>query len=235
MAAESEGSICSVCKKCVKSNECGMGCEGFCQGWYHITCVQISKRDYDRFRALGEQSVWYCVRCRLDVRKMIQEATTEGDAASSGSGSGQEEGRTSPALSIVLDEINTLNSGYLALEKRIISLEQTRDRPCVGTSDISPAVVTSDIEGVPVTLTIEDEKPPIGCCQPSETKCSISQRPQNTANNRRTRKQTSRKSLSSAKSPVCPSVSSTDVASHRRGKRRRKAETGLTVLVLRKK
>lgn len=93
---------CGVCKKCVGKSEYGMGCEGFCEKivLYHISWIRNGKRDYDKFKALGDKSVWYCASCKLDVQKMIRSVTT-GVAAVSSSKSAVNQGNSEyPALNI---------------------------------------------------------------------------------------------------------------------------------------
>lgn len=126
-------STCGSCGKCVKNNHFGMGCEGYCAKRFHIGCVGLVKKDYDKFMELGNKSVWYCPSCRIEVQHVIE--TDVGTQKKIDNGNVNND--NSPALSVVLDEINTINYSYVALEKRIYELEVLNDRLAVEKCDVS--------------------------------------------------------------------------------------------------
>jgi hypothetical protein len=108
---------CQTCRKLVKDDEFALECEGFCEKWYHSKCIGVGKRNYDKIVALKEDSTWYCGPCKSEVNALIKSRRELLKVGKSLNVSDK------PALSVILDEIFTLNANYLMLEKRIIDIE----------------------------------------------------------------------------------------------------------------
>lgn len=62
MAGVTGSELCGACGKVVDSEEGSIGCDGACDKWFHIKCVNISKK---RFRQLcnNKNDKWYCETC----------------------------------------------------------------------------------------------------------------------------------------------------------------------------
>lgn len=46
-----------------------MICELYCEKWFHIRCVNISKDDFGKIKSLGKKRRWFCDRCEITVNK----------------------------------------------------------------------------------------------------------------------------------------------------------------------
>lgn len=160
-AVTGASSSCGSCKKCVKSNQYGLQCEGFCTQWFHIGCVTISKKDYEHFQDLGDKIVWFCPTCLKDIRDLIctGKDSTEKEVDQIILNDSHKD--KSPALSVVLDEISSLNSNYLALEKRIIELECVKPR-LADTQSCDTGFMLHQAEKDCIASMVDD-----GSCKPS--------------------------------------------------------------------
>lgn len=58
---------CGTCRKVIGGGQRAISCNG-CEGWYHIMCVGMEKKDYDYHAARGEASVWVCNECLKGMR-----------------------------------------------------------------------------------------------------------------------------------------------------------------------
>ena len=57
--------ICPICENQVKEE--GLGCEN-CEFWFHITCVNISKEQYN-FISQKEELLFVCKSCKVKSKK----------------------------------------------------------------------------------------------------------------------------------------------------------------------
>lgn len=156
---------CGSCGKCVSERQYGMGCEGLCAKWFHIGCAGLVKKDYEKFMGLGDKSVWYCSACKPKVQDLIAAAldSQNSPVLRNGNVLVNTDKSSAPALSVVLDEITSLNSIYFALERRINDLELSRDKVSCGNDVIVVNEVTA--EACSVTKDVNQLN-----CQPLETK-----------------------------------------------------------------
>lgn len=56
-------SKCGYCHKTVNDDCEAIQCEGECNLWYHIHCVEIDRREYNRLSNCDEE--WTCDKCAL--------------------------------------------------------------------------------------------------------------------------------------------------------------------------
>ncbi len=56
---------CGVCQEEVDDQ--GMGCEGGCDKWYHISCINMSPADYESFSS-NPRAYWECSSCHPLVK-----------------------------------------------------------------------------------------------------------------------------------------------------------------------
>lgn len=153
-----EDGVCRSCDRVVKENDFALGCDGLCEKWFHIKCISVGKKDYDKFIALGEKSVWFCDTCKIEVKALI---TARKELLKFGKSVGKSD---SPAISIIMDEINVLNSNFSMLERRLFDLECSRKHADddIGLTSLSTTRLTSHAlvsNSVSVTTVNDDTVP----------------------------------------------------------------------------
>lgn len=96
--------VCDKCKVKVEASHLGICCE-FCEGWFHIKCVNISKECYEALRIVTG-SHWFCDTCNVRVSEVIQSML-----------------RTNERLDQVIKKQNDYNSALTRAEARQETLE----------------------------------------------------------------------------------------------------------------
>lgn len=67
---------------------------------YHLKCIyNIAKEECEKFGYLAEKSVWYCTKCKIEVKRLINRHLFDFI-----------HGLFSPHLQIVLDQLEEVNS-----------------------------------------------------------------------------------------------------------------------------
>lgn len=111
MAVEKEDSACGVCKKVVKSNQNGLKCEAFCFKWFHTKCIDISNDEYAMFNKLGDKALWFCSKCRVEVKSLPIQNNQDKSPCDADN------------LKLVLDELDLISKNFLELSQRVGKLE----------------------------------------------------------------------------------------------------------------
>ncbi|KAG8326435.1 hypothetical protein J6590_041118 [Homalodisca vitripennis] len=73
-----EESLCGKCNVPV-SNEMAMGCDGFCQLWYHPYCVDIDNEMYAVINYIAVKVKWYCEACNNKLKMLIRKSSKVDD------------------------------------------------------------------------------------------------------------------------------------------------------------
>jgi len=67
---KNEEASCAVCSKIVSNEDLALECE-ICETWFHISCEDITKQEYD-FLSDHKSVHWYCSTCNKNVAKVIR-------------------------------------------------------------------------------------------------------------------------------------------------------------------
>lgn len=70
--SEEENLICKICSKVVADGESAVFCEGKCQSWYHISCVNISSQQYKKIAIAEKMLIWMCKSCKKDFKCFVK-------------------------------------------------------------------------------------------------------------------------------------------------------------------
>jgi hypothetical protein len=62
---------CAVCFKLTKSNEYAIACDGFCQKWYHIKCIDLPVSNYSQIQAVSDNIKWFCAKCEVRFNNLV--------------------------------------------------------------------------------------------------------------------------------------------------------------------
>ena len=71
MAANSGGRKTAACLKCkitVKKDDLALKCDGFCESWFHIGCVDVSKEIYEDINKICDEIMWMCGVCKKHLK-----------------------------------------------------------------------------------------------------------------------------------------------------------------------
>jgi hypothetical protein len=71
MAASTDSLYCSVCKSALRSRDKRVKCDGRCQNWHHISCVNLSTSEHQKILDLGCKIKWFCEVCDDGVTKFV--------------------------------------------------------------------------------------------------------------------------------------------------------------------
>lgn len=90
MSAANNSAHCGKCCNPVTTDDAGIGCEGYCNSWFHKDCVGMSAGDYSTLRKPSCSLMWLCETCKKELTFMkagkdeLKEIRTElGDLKSS--------------------------------------------------------------------------------------------------------------------------------------------------------
>jgi hypothetical protein len=59
-AGRKAGLRCGLCNNSVTNRTGGLKCSGMCTRWFHLNCVNISKKECNMFDELGDKAYWFC-------------------------------------------------------------------------------------------------------------------------------------------------------------------------------
>lgn len=68
--------ICKPCNSEVKNRDNGIICD-YCDCWFHAGCTGLSASNYKHFKALGENSFWFCAADKEKVANFIKNHKVE--------------------------------------------------------------------------------------------------------------------------------------------------------------
>ncbi|KAG8252282.1 spermatid nucleus differentiation [Homalodisca vitripennis] len=63
MAGGEDDSKCGCCNYLVNNDDDALLCDGMCGKWFHIKCVDMTKKLYSKISELENVVVWYCKPC----------------------------------------------------------------------------------------------------------------------------------------------------------------------------
>jgi len=66
---EEAGSVCDACREEVKENQSGIMCD-LCDGWFHSSCLKLSKKVLDFYRMNPKSATWVCYLCKEGNKRM---------------------------------------------------------------------------------------------------------------------------------------------------------------------
>lgn len=70
MSDEDDNDNCGVCKKLVREEDNGIGCE-VCHQWFHAGCTKMAAELYKMLKKYRSQP-WFCKRCTADIKQIKQ-------------------------------------------------------------------------------------------------------------------------------------------------------------------
>lgn len=120
---------CPVCVKSVLDSDEGMGCGGACQRWFHRTCINMSKADYQRY--CGNNTLhWYCSRtdcvdtANMSLTQLSSQMTSVLSKLDKLLGQAKKIDEISKDVSEIKTELSTIRDGLSDLEPRMDSVEE---------------------------------------------------------------------------------------------------------------
>jgi hypothetical protein len=63
-----DGELFCICQTPYDDDQEYIGCEGVCDGWFHIECVGISKKKFKEMSRPGYSEPWHCDDCKKRMR-----------------------------------------------------------------------------------------------------------------------------------------------------------------------
>ncbi|KAG8270799.1 hypothetical protein J6590_077064 [Homalodisca vitripennis] len=82
MAGGEDDSKCGCCNYLVYNNDDALLCDGMCGKWFHIKCVDMTKKLYSKISELENVVVWYCKPCSSKVSSIIRKSVDVEDLLS---------------------------------------------------------------------------------------------------------------------------------------------------------
>lgn len=71
MAPCDDEEFCGHCNKVFKGGDLSVNCDLYCAKWFHIKCINISKSDHEKMKALIANNKWFCLPCEQVFKKYI--------------------------------------------------------------------------------------------------------------------------------------------------------------------
>lgn len=62
---------CGICREDVP-NDCAMLCDGICNEWYHLRCVNLDNDDYISINDMADKIKWFCRECNFKLETFFQ-------------------------------------------------------------------------------------------------------------------------------------------------------------------
>lgn len=63
---------CGACGDAVDESF-AVGCEGFCDRWFHPECVNVTKDDYELINQLNDKVKWFCEKCTSRLDNLVKQ------------------------------------------------------------------------------------------------------------------------------------------------------------------
>ncbi|KAG8283782.1 hypothetical protein J6590_011153, partial [Homalodisca vitripennis] len=82
MAGGEDDSKCGCCNYLVNNDDDALLCDGMCGKWFHIKCVDMTKKLYSKISELENVVVWYCKPCSSKVSSIIRKSVDVEDLLS---------------------------------------------------------------------------------------------------------------------------------------------------------
>ena len=74
MAAATGGRVnkkcCLKCKINVKNGENALQCDGFCENWFHIACINVEETQYQQIKEIEDIVLWMCANCKKQLKNL---------------------------------------------------------------------------------------------------------------------------------------------------------------------
>ncbi|KAG8330197.1 hypothetical protein J6590_068808 [Homalodisca vitripennis] len=102
--------FCGKCKDAI-CNEMAIGCDGFCQLWYHPECVNIDNKTYAAINDISDKVKWFCADCEVKLEMLFRKSTKIDDGCDWPS-----------IINVVLTELENQSKNNVALCGRIDNL-----------------------------------------------------------------------------------------------------------------
>lgn len=71
MAPCDDEEFCGHCNKVFNGGDLSVNCDLYCAKWFHIKCLNISKSDYEKMKALIANNKWFYLPCEEVFIKYI--------------------------------------------------------------------------------------------------------------------------------------------------------------------
>jgi hypothetical protein len=131
----SSKSYCPVCGKKSETNECGLNCTGYCEDWFHRSCIKISKTEYEKL-ARDARNRWECGRDDCETRGSLKKQSK------------QIKGMLDELKSEFANKLDTMMTGYNQIKTKLdeVVRENLDLRKAMKFSDETYEVIVADIK-----------------------------------------------------------------------------------------
>lgn len=121
MAAGSKRSLCGSCNKTVLDNHRALLCDGNCNMWWHIGCVDISKRFYELFYEIQDMKglKWFCLKCDGKKGSKFSDSISSDHMRDSN--------EYAALFSIIGEELENISKNNLIMSERLSELKSEND------------------------------------------------------------------------------------------------------------